>query len=88
MTRFFPGEPSITERQADMMLGLIRSLDTVIYCDAEIDDIIREDAGAFLAGERSLGTRPRCWATGSGRIWRRNTADRALRRPQRRCTGC
>ena len=37
-----------------MMLGLIRSLDTVIYYDAEIDDIISEDAGAFLAGERSL----------------------------------
>ena len=51
----FSWEPSITERQADMMLGLIRSLDTVIYCDAEMDDLIREDAGAFLAGERSLG---------------------------------
>ena len=51
----FSWEPSITERQADMMLGLIRSLDTVIYYDAEIDDIISEDAGAFLAGERSLG---------------------------------
>lgn len=51
----FSREPSITERQADMMLGLVKSLDTVIYCDAEIDDIISEDAGAFLAGERSLG---------------------------------
>lgn len=51
----FSWEPSITERQADMMLGLIRSLDTVIYYDAEMDDLIREDAGAFLAGERSLG---------------------------------
>ena len=51
----FSWEPSITERQADMMLGLIRSLDMVIYYDAEIDDIISEDAGAFLAGERSLG---------------------------------
>lgn len=51
----FSWEPSITQRQADMMLGLIRSLDTVICYDAEIDDIIREDAGAFLAGERSLG---------------------------------
>lgn len=51
----FSWEPSITERQADMMLGLIRSLDTVIYCDAELVDLIREDAGAFLAGERSLG---------------------------------
>lgn len=50
----FSWEPSITQRQADMMLGLIRSLDTVIYYDAEIDDIISEDAGAFLAGERSL----------------------------------
>lgn len=50
----FSWEPSITERQADMMLGLIRSLDTVIYYDAELTDIIREDAGAFLAGERSL----------------------------------
>ena len=51
----FSWEPSITQRQADMMLGLIRSLDTVIYYDAEMDDLIREDAGAFLAGERSLG---------------------------------
>lgn len=51
----FSWEPSITERQADMMLGLVKSLDTVIYCDAEIDDIISEDAGAFLSGERSLG---------------------------------
>lgn len=51
----FSWEPSITERQADMMLGLIRSLDTVIYYDAEMDDLIREDAGAFLSGERSLG---------------------------------
>lgn len=51
----FSWEPSITERQADMMLGLVESLDTVIYCDAEMDDIISEDAGAFLAGERSLG---------------------------------
>lgn len=51
----FSWEPSITERQADMMLGLVESLDTVIYCDAEIDDIISEDAGAFLSGERSLG---------------------------------
>ena len=50
----FSWEPSITERQADMMLGLIRSLDTVIYYDAEMDDIISEEAGAFLAGERSL----------------------------------
>lgn len=50
----FSWEPSITERQADMMLGLIRSLDTVIYYDAEIDDIISEDAGAFLSGARSL----------------------------------
>lgn len=50
----FSWEPSITERQADMMLGLIRSLDTVIYYDAEMDDLIREDAGAFLSGERSL----------------------------------
>lgn len=50
----FSWEPSITERQADMMLGLIRSLDTVIYYDAELVDIIREDAGAFLAGQRSL----------------------------------
>lgn len=50
----FSWEPSITERQADMMLGLIRSLDTVIYYDAELADIIREDAGAFLAGQRSL----------------------------------
>lgn len=51
----FSREPSITERQADMMLGLVESLDTVIYYDAEMDDLIREDAGAFLAGERSLG---------------------------------
>lgn len=51
----FSWEPSITERQADMMLGLVKSLDTVIYCDAEMDDIISEDAGAFLSGERSLG---------------------------------
>lgn len=51
----FSWEPSITQRQADMMLGLVKSLDTVIYCDAEMDDIISEDAGAFLAGERSLG---------------------------------
>lgn len=50
----FSWEPSITERQADMMLGLIRSLDTVIYYDAELADIIREDAGAFLSGQRSL----------------------------------
>lgn len=50
----FSREPSITQRQADMMLGLIRSLDTVIYYDAELVDLIREDAGAFLAGERSL----------------------------------
>ena len=50
----FSWEPSITQRQADMMLGLIRSLDTVIYYDAEIDDIISEDAGAFLSGARSL----------------------------------
>ncbi len=50
----FSWEPSITERQADMMLGLVKSLDAVIYYDAEIDDIISEDAGAFLAGERSL----------------------------------
>lgn len=50
----FSWEPSITERQADMMLGLISSLDTVIYYDAEIDDIISEDAGAFLSGARSL----------------------------------
>lgn len=50
----FSWEPSITERQADMMLGLIRSLDTVIYYDAELADIIREDAGAFLSGARSL----------------------------------
>lgn len=50
----FSWEPSITQRQADMMLGLVESLDTVIYYDAEIDDIISEDAGAFLAGERSL----------------------------------
>lgn len=50
----FSWEPSITERQADMMLGLIRSLDTVIYYDAELADIIREDAGAFLAGQRRL----------------------------------
>lgn len=51
----FSWEPSITQRQADMMLGLVKSLDAVIYYDAEIDDIISEDAGAFLAGERSLG---------------------------------
>lgn len=51
----FSWEPSITQRQADMMLGLVKSLDTVIYCDAELVDLIREDAGAFLAGERSLG---------------------------------
>ena len=51
----FSWEPSITQRQADMMLGLVKSLDTVIYYDAEMDDIISEDAGAFLAGERSLG---------------------------------
>ena len=50
----FSWEPSITERQADMMLGLVENLDAVIYYDAEIDDIISEDAGAFLAGERSL----------------------------------
>ena len=50
----FSWEPSITERQADMMLGLVKSLDTVIYYDAELADIIREDAGAFLAGQRSL----------------------------------
>ena len=50
----FSWEPSITERQADMMLGLVESLDTVIYYDAELADIIREDAGAFLAGQRSL----------------------------------
>lgn len=50
----FSWEPSITQRQADMMLGLVKSLDAVIYYDAEIDDIISEDAGAFLAGERSL----------------------------------
>lgn len=50
----FSWEPSITERQADMMLGLVKSLDTVIYYDAELVDIIREDAGAFLAGQRSL----------------------------------
>ena len=50
----FSWEPSITERQADMMLGLVKSLDTVIYYDAEIDDIISEDAGAFLSGARSL----------------------------------
>lgn len=50
----FSWEPSITERQADMMLGLMRSLDTVIYYDAELADIIREDAGAFLSGARSL----------------------------------
>ena len=49
----FSWEPSITERQADMMLGLIRSLDTVIYYDAEMDDLIREDAA--LLGDR-LGT--------------------------------
>lgn len=51
----FSWEPSITQRQADMMLGLVESLDTVIYYDAELADLIREDAGAFLAGERSLG---------------------------------
>ena len=51
----FSWEPSITERQADMMLGLVESLDTVICYDAELVDLIREDAGAFLAGERSLG---------------------------------
>lgn len=51
----FSWEPSITQRQADMMLGLVKSLDTVIYYDAELVDLIREDAGAFLAGERSLG---------------------------------
>ena len=51
----FSWEPSITQRQADMMLWLVKSLDTVIYCDAEMVDLIREDAGAFLAGERSLG---------------------------------
>ena len=51
----FSWEPSITQRQADMMLGLVKSLATVIYFDAEMDDHIREDAGAFLAGERSLG---------------------------------
>lgn len=50
----FSWEPSITQRQADMMLGLVESLDTVIYYDAELRDLIREDAGAFLAGERSL----------------------------------
>ncbi len=50
----FSWEPSITERQADMMLGLVKSLDTVIYYDAEIDDIISEDAGAFLSGARSV----------------------------------
>ena len=50
----FSWEPSITERQADMMLGLVKSLDTVIYYDAELADIIREDAGAFLSGARSL----------------------------------
>lgn len=50
----FSWEPSITQRQADMMLGLVKSLDTVIYYDAELVDLIREDAGAFLAGERSL----------------------------------
>ncbi len=50
----FSWEPSITERQADMMLGLVKSLDTVIYYDAELRDLIREDAGAFLSGERSL----------------------------------
>lgn len=50
----FSWEPSITQRQADMMLGLVKSLDTVIYYDAELVDIIREDAGAFLSGERSL----------------------------------
>ena len=49
----FSWEPSITERQADMMLGLV-NLDTVIYYDAELRDLIREDAGAFLSGERSL----------------------------------
>lgn len=51
----FSWEPSITQRQADMMLGLVKSLDTVICYDAELRDLIREDAGAFLAGERSLG---------------------------------
>lgn len=51
----FSWEPSITQRQADMMLGLVKSLDTVIYYDAELVDLIREDAGAFLSGERSLG---------------------------------
>ena len=51
----FSREPSITQRQADMMLGLVENLDTVIYYDAELVDLIREDAGAFLAGERSLG---------------------------------
>lgn len=50
----FSWEPSITERRADMMLGLVKSLDTVIYYDAELRDLIREDAGAFLSGERSL----------------------------------
>ena len=50
----FSWEPSITERQADMMLGLVKSLDTVIYYDAALADIIREDAGAFLSGARSL----------------------------------
>lgn len=50
----FSWEPSITQRQADMMLGLVKSLDTVIYYDAELVDLIREDAGAFLSGERSL----------------------------------
>ena len=50
----FSWEPSITQRQADMMLGLVESLDTVIYYDAELADIIREDAGAFLSGARSL----------------------------------
>lgn len=50
----FSWEPSITERQADMMLGLVENLDTVIYCDAELVDLIREDAGAFLSGARSL----------------------------------
>lgn len=50
----FSWEPSITQRQADMMLGLVKSLDTVIYYDAELVDIIREDAGAFLSGEHSL----------------------------------
>lgn len=50
----FSWEPTITERQADMMLGLVKSLDTVIYYDAELADIIREDAGAFLSGARSL----------------------------------